>query len=177
MSLRSNHELVREFQDKFRIPQSREPALLVADIGPGEPNAVTELLDLVQMYIQVRRGNDDVFWGRVQMMVEELAEFVHAHAHGDLTGAADSLVDLEYFLHGTSASMGLPHDEIFEEVHRANMEKELVASREDSRRLNKLDVKKPEGWRPPNVAGIIDSKVQRGRVMIGASGTGEVRNP
>jgi hypothetical protein len=152
--LQSNHELVREFHDKFGLPNAKTPQLLPAELselaGP-----IASFLKACEGLLRHGRGPTDVFYGRVQMMLEELREFVEAHERGDLAAAADSLVDLEYFLHGTAAMMGFPHDEIFAEVHAANMCKVRVESVSESKRLNKLDVKKPEGWQPPDVAGIL----------------------
>lgn len=154
----SNHELVREFHDHFSIPLADKPTLLLAEIDEPAAGQTGRLLHELERTIRDRRRHDDVLWGRVQMMLEELREFVGAHEVGDLAAAADSLVDLEYFLHGTAAMMGLPHDEIFAEVHRANMQKIRVRSADESKRLNKLDVRKPADWQPPDVVGILRAR-------------------
>jgi hypothetical protein len=127
----------------------------------GEATSAIAVLGLrhVEAFIKSNRLPDDQVWGRVQMMIEELREFAEAVRDGDLEKQADSLVDLDYFLLGTAAMMGLPYDALFAEVHRANMGKVLCASAEESARLNKLDCKKPEGWRPPDIAGVLERGV------------------
>lgn len=97
----------------------------------------------------------DMMIGRVEMILEELMEFLRAYRHGDLAGQADALIDCEYFLLGTGAHMGLPWDEIFDEVHDANMRKEPQGHAGTSKRRNKLDVIKPPGWEPPNIEAVL----------------------
>lgn len=129
----SNFDLVRQMHVKFGLP---------APLSPRE-------LDL------------EVVLGRIQMMAEELNEFIKAVRTHDLADQADSLVDLTVFAMGTAVMMGLPWDELFAEVQRANMDKELVASAEESKRLNKLDLKKPAGWVAPRVNEILTQHAQR----------------
>jgi predicted HAD superfamily Cof-like phosphohydrolase len=105
--------------------------------------------------IRARRLDGDVVWGRIQMMLEELREYAEAVRENDLEKQADSLVDLDYFVLGSAVTQGLPFDQLFDEVHRANMEKERVVNAQESARLNKLDVKKPEGWQPPDIQGVL----------------------
>lgn len=79
------------------------------------------------------------------------------HASQNLEKAGDALVDLKYVTDGTAHMMGLPFNEMFEEVQRANMAKERATSADDARSLrkNSLDVVKPAGWRPPDHGPII----------------------
>lgn len=86
---------------------------------------------------------------RVNRMFEELAEFSMACREGDLEGAADALVDLEYFLKGTVLLMGLPWTDLWARVHEANMAKRPAHDATESRFGFKQDVIKPEGWQPP----------------------------
>jgi len=82
---------------------------------------------------------------RIQFMKEELQEFEDAVASDDLALQADSLVDLVYVAIGTALALGLPWQELWDDVQRANMEK----VRGTTHRGNKVDVTKPEGWVPP----------------------------
>jgi len=64
----------------------------------------------------------------------------------------DALVDLSYFIAGMGLEMGLPMDRMWDEVQRANMDKfpgGVALRRPDGK------VVKPEGWKPPDHAGII----------------------
>lgn len=83
---------------------------------------------------------------RIGAMLEEVEEFKEAHLRGDVASAADALVDLVYFAHGTAVLMGIPWDEVWKEVHRANMEKRLGRTK----REHGFDAMKPEGWNPPD---------------------------
>ncbi len=150
-----NFSDVRDFHEKFQLPAPPAPRFI-----PGNANRfiMTELpwrLIDIEKKLQADRLPGDVFYGRVQMMIEELRELVQAHQAGNLADQADALVDLAYFVFGTAVMMGLPWEELFTEVHTANMGKILVESPEESKRLNKLDVKKPAGWQPPNLARIL----------------------
>jgi energy-coupling factor transport system permease protein len=73
----------------------------------------------------------------------------------DLAEAVDGCCDLLYVTYGTLDRMGLDTEPFFDEVHRANMEKRdpIGAQRSSCSPVEK--VLKPEGWRPPDVEGIL----------------------
>ena len=54
--------------------------------------------------------------------------------------------------------MGLPWPQLWDEVQRANMAKERAKHAGESKRGSALDVVKPEGWVPPDVAGALSSR-------------------
>lgn len=60
---------------------------------------------------------------RLALALEELAEWLEAHAEGDLVAAADAWGDRQYVLLGDAVAAGLPADAIFERVHCSNMSK------------------------------------------------------
>jgi len=96
---------------------------------------------------------------RLKLMHEEVQEFMDANDAGDLPEAADALIDLVYIALGTALEMGLPWDELWKDVHRANMEKVRCESAEDSKRGSKYDLKKPPGWHPPNSKRIVQRAI------------------
>jgi predicted HAD superfamily Cof-like phosphohydrolase len=102
------------------------------------------------------------FHFRRRFLEEELTELVEAQTAGDLAGVADALVDLVYVAMGTAHLMGLPFDELWAEVQRANLSKERATGADDprSKRANHLDVVKPEGWVAPDVEGVIRRHVE-----------------
>lgn len=108
---------------------------------------------------QPRLLEPDVANFRSDFMSEELHEFNVAVAARDLPKMADALVDLVYVALGTAHLAGLPWEELFTEVQRANMTKQRAANAEESRaatgRGHHLDVIKPEGWTPPDIAGVL----------------------
>jgi len=85
---------------------------------------------------------------RFKFMDEELNEFITAGLSGDITGAADGLADIIYVAVGTMYLMGLPSQAIWDAVHTANMKK----VRGQTKRGNKFDAAKPEGWVGPEQA-------------------------
>jgi hypothetical protein len=106
---------------------------------------------------------DESLWQfRLKFMREELREANDAWKAGDLVGVADGLVDLVYVALGTAQFLGLPWQELWDEVQRANMTKVRAADAEESGRKtgrhHHFDVVKPEGFVPPDVAGILERR-------------------
>jgi predicted HAD superfamily Cof-like phosphohydrolase len=128
----SNFRSVGKFHQKFGLPVS----------GDG---------------VMPRRLDDETFLYRYQHLQEELIELLTAHRAHDLIKVADALADLVYVALGTAHFYGIPFDEVFAEVQRANMEKERATGSGDPRtkRGSHFDVVKPQGWRPPNIAKIL----------------------
>ena len=89
---------------------------------------------------------------RITLLKEELQEFITACIEDDIYEQADALVDLVYIALGTSNLMNLPFQELWDDVHRANMQKERGIK--PSRNL-KVDVVKPEGWIGPKTQEIL----------------------
>lgn len=116
---------VREFQRKFGIPTANAPRHLSK-----------RLLD-----------------ERIGYLIEELKEFIEGCDAQDLAAQADALIDLVYFAKGAAAMMGLPWAVLWDDVHRANMEKE----RGDKKRgfTCQFDMIKPSNWQPPRTLDIL----------------------
>ena len=150
----SMFHLVKQFHHRFNLPCADRPVKLKQSLTV-RPTRVLLQMDALEANVRALRKPTDEAWGRIQMMLEELREYAEAVYEGDLPAQADALVDLVYFALGTAAMQGLPWDEIFAAVHCANMQKVPLANNEEGKRLNKLDVRKPEGWTPPDVAGIL----------------------
>ncbi len=74
----------------------------------------------------------------------------------DLPKIADALVDLVYMALGTAHLHNLPWPQLFAEVQRANMSKERAKNDgSNSARKSSLDVIKPAGWTPPDIARVL----------------------
>ena len=86
---------------------------------------------------------------RVRLIREEQAEFEAAAAGGDVPGAADALADLVYVAVGAAIEFGVDLEPVFAAVHAANLQKVGGGRRADGK------VQKPEGWRHPDIAGIL----------------------
>lgn len=86
---------------------------------------------------------------RHNLISEEWLEFSAAWSQRDLVEIADALADMIYVILGTALSYGIPLAAVFDEVHRTNMLKVGGATRDDGKIL------KPEGWKAPDIAGIL----------------------
>lgn len=88
-------------------------------------------------------------------LLEEVDEFVKASNKGDVTEAADGLIDLIYFALGRLVEMGVPVKAAFDEVQRANMNKTrgTLSKRPDSKGF---DAVKPPGWQAPSHEWLLD---------------------
>lgn len=70
----------------------------------------------------------------------------------------DALLDLVYVAMGTAHMLGYPWEAGWNRVQNANMQK--VRARKDgsdSKRGSSFDVVKPEGWRPPDIEGLLQA--------------------
>lgn len=111
---------------------------------------------------------------RVECLREELGEFIEAcgleevpgmtagsriiidrglTADQDFAGQADALVDLTYFAVGTAVMMGLPWQQLWDDVQRANLAKE----RGTTQRGHRVDVMKPPGWVGPRTLAVLEA--------------------
>lgn len=122
----SPYEAVGEFHAAFGVRSRTRPTL---DVPAAELSLRQDLLD------------------------EEVGELRDAVVARDLVGVADALADIVYIACGTAQALGIPFDDVFAEVHRANMSK-LGA---DGRPLLRADGKVLKGpaYIPPDVAGVL----------------------
>lgn len=122
-------EQVREFAVAFDLVSRRLPPASPAEVGADQ--------------LALRR----------RLLEEEVGELVEAEAADDLVGIADALADIVYIACGTADLLGIPFDEVFAEVHRANMSKLGADGRPVLREDGKV-LKGPD-YRPPDVAGVL----------------------
>jgi len=100
---------------------------------------------------------DEFLLHRINFLKEELEEFMEAVQNKDLPKAVDGLVDLVYVVKGTALMMGVDPvcwAHLWEEVHAANMRKEKTEPVSARERYH-FGLRKPEGWKPPDIAGIL----------------------
>ena len=81
--------------------------------------------------------------------MEELSEYLRACEENNLVDAADAIVDLVYVALGCAHAMGLPFDELFAVVHKANLAKAPANEYIRSLRGSQYDVVKPPTWVGP----------------------------
>ena len=89
---------------------------------------------------------------RHMLMVEEVSEFWEAFQKRNIVDQVDACLDLLYVAAGALLVMGLSVEQIdacFAEVQKANMSKVKCETDAESKRGNKVDLRKPEGWVGP----------------------------
>jgi predicted HAD superfamily Cof-like phosphohydrolase len=87
---------------------------------------------------------------RISLIEEEAAEFAAAVRGNDVPEIVDALCDLLYVTYGAAVALGVDLDPFFREVHRSNMAKVGGYRRADGKWM------KPEGWQPPDIAGLLE---------------------
>lgn len=85
----------------------------------------------------------------IALIAEEIDELSDAIIDGDLSAAADAIADLIYVLASFAIDLGINLDEVWASVQAANIAKAGGPIRADGKVL------KPEGWTPPDVAGVL----------------------
>ena len=93
---------------------------------------------------------------------EELAEMDAAQSLSDLPEVVDGLVDLVYIAIGMLIEMGVNPIPPFTKVQQTNMAKKPgMTSRGEAK-----DAIKPEGWKPPDVEGVLREMALRAAVPL-----------
>lgn len=125
---KSQYEMVVEFHKKFGIDYNGPCRILPPDLAKF----------------------------REAFLDEELQEYRDAVAEGNHEKALDSLVDLIYIALGTAHVHGYrKFDQAFNRVHNANMQKRRVMKQGESRRNDKYDIVKPDGWKAPDLSDLV----------------------
>jgi predicted HAD superfamily Cof-like phosphohydrolase len=99
-------------------------------------------------------GDKDVMNLRVNLLLEEVREYVDASTHNDFVGMVDGLVDIAYIVQGTLVELGVDFDSCWEEVHSSNMTKVNPETGEVKRREDGK-ILKPKSYRKPNLKKVI----------------------
>ena len=115
---------VRKFHRQIGAAVIDSPALLACQAESATEVAVA-IRGLLTRCRDMAGGGSDLL-SRLCLALEELAEWVEAHAAGDLVAGADAWGDRLYVLLGDAVATGLSANAIFEEVHRSNMTKTVA---------------------------------------------------
>jgi predicted HAD superfamily Cof-like phosphohydrolase len=81
---------------------------------------------------------------------------------GAEAAAAHELADLLYVVYGTFVALGVDADEVFAEIHEANLRKAGAPRRPDGKQL------RPDGWRPADVGAVLErqrASARQGRII------------
>lgn len=111
---------------------------------------------MTQQYHQHTPGipPEDIIKLRKKLIREEQDELFEALDQKNLPEAADALADLLYVVYGTASALGINMEPVFDEVHRANIQKREGPIREDGKQL------KPKNWQPPQIKPILKEQTQ-----------------
>jgi len=99
---------------------------------------------------------EDLMEFRIKFITEEFEEFKNGYDADNLEVCFDALIDMVYVILGTAHLMGLPWEDGWDEVQRANMDKVRATKTMFDKRNSDYDVIKPEGWVPPNLKEILE---------------------
>ena len=95
---------------------------------------------------------------RMNHLKEEVKELEEAYETMNLEGVADALVDIVYIAMGTARMHNFPWQDMWDEIHAANLRKIRVIKSEDSKRGTTFDVAKPDNWAAPNLRKVFDKQ-------------------
>lgn len=89
---------------------------------------------------------------RILLLREEALEYLRAENKEE---EFDALIDIIYVAVGTCVLTGYDLEEGWRRVHEANMMKERVSRSSESKRGSVMDVKKPKGWKKPDLRDLV----------------------
>ena len=90
---------------------------------------------------------------RMDLLMEEVKEYLEGEEKNDLENVAKELADIIYIVCGTAVSYGIPLDKVFDEVHRSNMDK--LGPDGHPKRREDGKILKPDGWTPPDIKSLL----------------------
>ena len=122
MPLNEAQELVTRFHEHIGATVSNSPQLLPCSRTAARWLAV-QVHNLAQIAAQGAEGTKDLLLSRTALSLEELAEWLLAHADSDLDAAADAIADRAYVVVGDAVAAGLPLADLFDAIHTSNMSK------------------------------------------------------
>lgn len=147
----NRNALVGEFHEAMDVAEQDAPAnpVLTTQIEQRIRFIAEELVELC------RACNVAMTISTDPMTIEDADEIKVQHVCGepDLVEVADALTDLDYVVTGAHRVWGLPQDALFALVHENNMSKLGPDGKPIKDATGK--VQKPEGWAPPDVAGLL----------------------
>jgi predicted HAD superfamily Cof-like phosphohydrolase len=139
---------VRQFHRHIGAPVGDRPDLLRGD--PTHTALLgTDLLKLSLAANDLGGQGGGPLLARLAFTLEELAEWLFAHARGDLAAAADAWADRLYVLLGDAVAVSLPAAALFAEIHSRNMTKEVLSTSWQGKGLKGAE------FRPPDVRRVL----------------------
>jgi len=107
-----------------------------------------------QVHDQVQPFNQQaLLYG--DLIREEFYELMYAMREMDIVEIADACADLKWVIEGLCHSLGIPLQQVWDEVNRSNMSKTVdgkLIKREDGKIL------KPDTYSPPDISKVLSSR-------------------
>lgn len=146
--MRYCHEDVRAFHLAAGHPVREEPGPIPeARVELRVRLLVEESMELALAMLGVT--NADIQELVTNRVIQLLSAVPGVGGEPDLVGIADGIADTVYVAVGAGLEFGIPSPEVWEEVQRSNMAKVSGPRRADGKTM------KPEGWQPPDIAGVL----------------------
>lgn len=151
---------VGAFHDRFDLPVAGGNPTIFPENAPALPSELSEedeaRLFIAEAHVKAARDllrrSPNVELYRAAFALEEKAEYLRAVRARDLVEIADALADGAWIDLGTAHHYRLPFHAVWGEVRRSNLEKERGPT---VKRGHALDVRKPPGWRPPEIRRVL----------------------
>lgn len=102
-----------------------------------------------QSDVEIKRFNQFMDF-RISMMQEELDETRNAFLNKDPEEVVDGIIDLCVFAIGTLEVFGVDANKAWDQVYKANMNKEVGIKEGRPNPLGLPDLVKPKGWKGPS---------------------------
>ncbi len=162
-----NFEAVQAFHNKMGVPRLPRPGFLDEATMQFRLNFLKE--EVAEIEEAMNRHTL-----KAKLLETNIEEYSIEDYHENLHAVFDGLIDLAYVTFGMADMMGLPWEEGFDLVQRANMQKELAKSAEHSAsstgRGHRLDVVKPPGWTKPDLMPLLGGQATQGKGLGSAFG-------
>lgn len=152
--MRTSEEMAREFHEAIGHPSLYVPAPVPdARLLLRIELISSEIAELLCAMVGIRDKEITDYYKRGIKRLALDAYITHRKPP-DLSDIARQAVDVHVVVSGTSAEFGLPEDEVYEVVHKANMEKVGGPVRGDGKQM------RPVGWQEPDVESIIQKYIE-----------------
>lgn len=131
-------EMVRTFHRRIGAPVERSPRLLAGSSAVAQHFAES----LAGLASKAREVKEPLFI-RLGLCLEELSEWLWAHAGGELAEAADAIADRLFVLLGDAVESGLPLPDLFQAVAESNLSKTANVTSKDGKGVKGNDFISP----------------------------------
>jgi predicted HAD superfamily Cof-like phosphohydrolase len=144
---RTSFEMVKEFHEALDHPVGNLPMPIADDRLLLRLRLIME--ETAELVCAMTGQPPDIEASVKQALLGGAMELYEHRMTPDMVGVADGACDVHVVVSGTCVEFGIPEDLVYEEVHRANMAKAGGGKDDFGKSI------KPEGWTPPDVAGVL----------------------